>query len=169
MPWKPRARPVTFSNQQDNLYSFEIFSAEIIYGFWGYTCRLSSYRKKVRKVDVRLPITRAILHKLIHSSSQFSDSDFSKVRFNAMCTLAFHAFLRVGEMTLASPGAPPPIQLRQLTRLTNSNGYCVALKLTFTDFKHNYNKRPFSLVINRENQCCPVESEYRYSNGSLAV
>ena len=101
---------------------------------------IRGYRKKVRKVDVRLPITRAILHKLIHSSSQFSDSDFSKVRFNAMCTLAFHAFLRVGEMTLASPGAPPPIQLRQLTRLTNSNGYCVALKLTFTDFKHNYNK-----------------------------
>lgn len=34
---------------------------------------------------------------------------------------------------------------------------CVALKFTFLDFKHNYNQRPFSVVLNRRNHSCPVQ------------
>ena len=32
----------------------------------------------------------------------------------------------------------------------------ISLKFTFLDFKHNYNQRPFSVVINRCNNFCPV-------------
>ena len=31
------------------------------------------------------------------------------------------------------------------------------MKFTFLDFKHNYNQRPFSVVINRRNHFCPVQ------------
>ena len=31
------------------------------------------------------------------------------------------------------------------------------LKITFQDFKHNYNQRPFSLVVNRQDDHCPVQ------------
>ena len=32
----------------------------------------------------------------------------------------------------------------------------VALKLTFGNFKHSYNQRPFSIILHRHNSCCPV-------------
>ena len=40
--------------------------------------------------------------------------------------------------------------------LVDQNQKVVALNCTFLDFKHNYNQRPFSLVINRQVQFCPV-------------
>jgi hypothetical protein len=33
----------------------------------------------------------------------------------------------------------------------------VGIKLTFHDFKHNYNQRPFTLTINRQSTCCPIQ------------
>ena len=36
------------------------------------------------------------------------------------------------------------------------NQKVISLKFTFFDFKHNYNQRPFSVVIHRRNDFCPV-------------
>ena len=33
----------------------------------------------------------------------------------------------------------------------------VGIKLTFHDFKHNYNQLPFTLTINRQSTCCPIQ------------
>ena len=60
---------------------------------------LKGYRKKGQRVDTRLPITLPILHKLVDSAESFSCPNYTKVQFRAMCSLAFYAFLRVGEMT----------------------------------------------------------------------
>ena len=40
----------------------------------------------------------------------------------------------------------------------------MSLELTFAnyDYKHNYNKRPFPTVINRQQSHCPVESVLLY-------
>ena len=38
----------------------------------------------------------------------------------------------------------------------------MALKCTLSDFKHNYNQRPFSLVINRQIPFCPVQLVLEY-------
>ncbi|XP_074629559.1 uncharacterized protein LOC141887177 [Acropora palmata] len=72
---------------------------------------LKGYRKKGQRVDTRLPITLPILHKLVDSAESFSCPNYTKVQFCAMCSLAFYAFLRVGEMTAPNKGACPPIQL----------------------------------------------------------
>ena len=75
-----------------------------------------------------------------------------------MCYLAFYAFLRIGEMTTTyNRHATPPLQLYQITKLISPSGDLQAFKLTFEDFKHNYNARPFSLVLSRQpNSTCPV-------------
>ena len=49
------------------------------------------------------------------------------------------------------------IQLHQLTQLVDANQRVISLKFTFLDFKHNYNQRSFSVVINCRNNFCPVQ------------
>ena len=66
-----------------------------------------------------------------------------------MCALAFFAFLRIGEITASSKQSPGPLQLNQLTKLLRDSEV-IGFKLTFTDYKHNYNQRPFSMVIHRQ-------------------
>ena len=55
------------------------------------------------------------------------------------------------------PPPPPPLQIQQLTKLLNPAREVVGIKLTFQDFKHNYNQRPFSLVVNRQDNHFPVQ------------
>ena len=66
--------------------------------------------------------------------------------------------MRVGELTLTTTkDSGSLIQLRQLTQLVDVDQRVIALKFTFLDFKHNYNQRPFSVVVNRRNNFCPVQ------------
>lgn len=62
---------------------------------------------------------------------------------------------RVGEITASASGHN--LHINQLTKLVNHNQEIVALKVTFFNSKHNYNQRPFSLEISRQNFCCPVQ------------
>lgn len=52
--------------------------------------------------DTRLPITHHILGKLIHALTSCSTVAYKTVMFRSMFLLAFFAFLRVGEITLAN-------------------------------------------------------------------
>jgi len=61
-----------------------------------------------------------------------------------MCSLAFFAFLRVGEIT-ATWASASPFQIHQLTKLLNPAKEVIGLKITFQDFKHNYNPAHFIL------------------------
>ena len=60
---------------------------------------LKGYNKLGYRLDARLPITLPVLQKLIESSATLSISEFQCCPFRAMCTTAFFAFLRIGEMT----------------------------------------------------------------------
>ena len=116
---------------------------------------LKGYGKIGSRLDSRLPITLPILHRIVTSAVQFSDSHYNICQFRAMCSLAFFAFLRVDEITASASGHT--LQINQLTKLVNQKQEIVALKVTFFNFKHNYNQRPFSLEISRQNVCCPVQ------------
>lgn len=74
-----------------------------------------------------------------------------------MCSVAFYAFLRVGEMTSTNRHGPQALQLHQVVKLVNNSNIIVSLKLTFQDFKHSYNQPPFSIVITRAPNFCPVQ------------
>ena len=73
-----------------------------------------------------------------------------------MCSLAFFAFPRIGEITMTSSYNQPQ-QIHRLSRIYDTNNHVAGLKLTFQNFKHNYNQRPFTLEIYRQNTACPVQ------------
>ena len=73
-----------------------------------------------------------------------------------MYSLAFFAFLRIGQITVTTSNNQP-LQLHQLSRLYDTNNQVKGIKLTFENLKHNYNQRPFSLEIYRQTRFCPVQ------------
>ena len=119
---------------------------------------LKGYGKIGFRLDSRLPITLPILSRLLTAASQCLPTSFIQCQFQAMCALAFFAFLRIGEITASSKQSPGPLQLNQLTKLLRDSEV-IGFKLTFTDYKHNYNQRPFSMVIHRQPspRPCPVQ------------
>ena len=78
-----------------------------------------------------------------------------------MCATAFYAFLRIGEITVFKQ-APEVIQLRQLSKLSNTSGFIASVKLTFHQFKHHYNQPPISIIISRQVGFCLVETLLKY-------
>ena len=60
---------------------------------------LKGARRMAGSRDGRLPITRALLVDIINAAVKTLLCNFTKTRFVAMCSLAFHALLRLGEMT----------------------------------------------------------------------
>ena len=60
---------------------------------------LNGYQKMRKVNDSRLYITPAILQSLIHSLIHTCNSIFLRHMLKAMYLLAFHAFLRIGEIT----------------------------------------------------------------------
>ena len=114
---------------------------------------LKGYVKLGSRLDTRLPITLPILHRIIAVAGQFLASRHDICLFQAMCSSAFHAFLRVGEMTIPrSGGTQTNLSLSQLTKLVASSGQAVSIKITFLNYKHNYNQRPFSIIIAKQPQ-----------------
>lgn len=119
---------------------------------------LKGYGKIGFRLDSRLPITLPILQKVISNAPGLPGSHYSVCQFQAMCTLAFFGFLHIGHITASpTPDSPSPLQLCHLTKLLDSQGTTQAFRITFCNFKHHYNKHPFSLVISRQQVCCPVQ------------
>ena len=119
---------------------------------------LKGYKKVGFRLDSRLPITLPILDRLVSIAPFLQGSTYQISQFQAMCSLAFYAFLRIGEMTTHfNSNANPPLQLYQITKLISPSGELQAFKLTFGDFKRSHNSRPFSVVLSRQpNSTCPV-------------
>ena len=55
-----------------------------------------------RSADLRLPITRPVLHELITSLRHTNSSAFQRCLYSAMFLLAFYGFFRVGELAAKS-------------------------------------------------------------------
>lgn len=119
---------------------------------------LKGYRKLAPSHDVRLPITLPILTRLIASFQHTTESAYQLHLLSAMCSLAFFAFLRIGEITINSSNHSNLIMLPQLERLVNRQGQVTALQLTIVKYKHSDNGRPFVIYIYKEDTCCPVKT-----------
>lgn len=117
---------------------------------------LKGYGKLSANFDSRLPITRPILHKLLNVAPGIVPNSYELCLFRAMCSLAFHAFLRVGEMAITNSNNAI-LTVDSITKLVNADNHVVSLKVTFHRYKHSYNQPPFSLVIKRQSCFCPVQ------------
>ena len=78
-----------------------------------------------------------------------------------MRTVAFFAFLRLGEMTTSGVSSDV-LQLHHLERLINSSGDVVSINVKFGNFKHSYNQYPVATVLTRRPEVCPVQSHLHY-------
>ena len=101
---------------------------------------LSACHKSAPRIDHRLPITKRLLGRLIKALKHTTCSYFDRLLYSAMFTLAFHAFLRIGEMTLNGSTQNHNLQLHQLS-LASDN-----LQVCFLHYKHSSGS-PFQLII----------------------
>ena len=118
---------------------------------------LHSYRSSKPRVDCRLPITKAILHHIVEALNFTTLSIYKRKLFTAMFLLAFHAFLRIGEMAFA------PLRAFHILQYSQVTCYCSALQVNFKTYKHS-NGRSFCLTIPRKDPSafCPVSALQAY-------
>jgi hypothetical protein len=107
---------------------------------------LKGYGKLGSRLDTRMPITLSILRTVLQQTSTICASEYRACMFKAMCTTAFFAFLRVGEITCC-PRSSSVLQLNQIVQLVDHSGGVIGLKITFFYFKHSYNQTNVSITL----------------------
>lgn len=127
------------------------------------TLSLAGLAKLPGPLDARLPITVPIMKKLLLSTDAIFNSYYDQVLFKSMLLLAFFAFLRVGEFTVASASDTPLLTISSLVwdRLDLSDG----LSIQFLRYKHSKG-RPFLLHVPKQScpSLCPVLAMAEYLN-----
>lgn len=107
--------------------------------------------------DMRRPITLSVLSDLLDSLSHVCNSFYQQKLFTAMFLLAFHAFLRIGEITVRGKENPNLLQLENIS-VQSSQTKSPTIVVMMSNFKHNASKQTVALHIQsqRHNKFCPV-------------
>ncbi|XP_033739604.1 uncharacterized protein LOC117326910 isoform X3 [Pecten maximus] len=123
---------------------------------------LTAVQRGSYQPDSRLPITPHILQKLVKALPRTFLSQYQQFMLKAMYLLAFHAFLRVGEMTVNSFSCHT-LQFQDIN-IQYQHGVPLKLEVTFKSFKGNYNIRPIVISIERKQDAsvCPVLALSQY-------
>lgn len=132
---------------------------------------LQGYKKLKGKSDIRLPITPVILRQLVQSLSSCCSSFYKKQLYKAMYLLAFHAFLRVGEIT-SNMNSKPCLSFSSIEFELMTNREPIGMKLTLKEFKHHRGKDPIIFHLSSsqsDSDLCPVKAMWDYCSvrGSL--
>lgn len=114
--------------------------------------------------DLRLPITRQVLHELVNALVHTNSSAWQRKLYSAMYLVAFYGFFRLGE--LATKGANTVntvLQFRDI-QFVSSGGQVQQVKITIVNYKHNNTKTPHVIVIDRQStiSVCPVNAVVDY-------
>ena len=104
-------------------------------------CRLCS------KPNIRLPITRSILHNLVLALSHTITPAYQILLFQTMFLLAFYGFFRVAELTIKTPERRHSVLQFQSMTFLKSRNEVQAAKLVISDYKHNTTGRLFPLLF----------------------
>lgn len=113
--------------------------------------------------DIRRPITVSVLTNIIQALNHVTESFYQRKLFEAMFSLAFHAFLRIGELTSRSDNNPNLLQFNDI-ELTRSKTGKTNIVICMANFKHNASKQPVYLEIQRQSVSiiCPVRKLREY-------
>ncbi len=104
--------------------------------------------------DICVPVTLDVLHNMCRMVDCLGYSRYKTSLFQAMLALAFHGFLRPGEIT----GSDNNLQLSHCKLQSSS------IKLTFFQFKHHTGP-PYFIEINATgHQFCPLNLMLKYLN-----
>lgn len=126
---------------------------------------LAAHSKLHSSPDVRLPITRRVLQLLVLALNNTNSSAFQRLPYQTMFLVAFYGFFRVGELTAKGANLKPLLQIQDLHFHFKQN-FVTSATIVIKDFKHNTNRRPFSVFLERAEgtELCPVSYLYRYSS-----
>ena len=109
---------------------------------------LSGLAKSNCSLDLRLPITVPILSRLLLVVSEIIKDPYDQRLLRAMLSLAFFAFLRVGEFTTRS-SRYSSLLLRSDLQFDLATTYS-SMSLVFRKYKHSKGGRP--VIINIQSQ-----------------
>lgn len=126
---------------------------------------LNGFKKLRTSNDNRLPITPSILKGLINSLPHTCTSLFMSKLLKAMYLLAFHAFLRVGEITGQLPPKGNNLQLSNIKFTFDNSQLPVAIEIRMSQFKHSSGKHIPVLLVQQntsQNDLCPVKALWEY-------
>lgn len=125
---------------------------------------IAGSRRNQDKADVRMPITRSVLRQLLKAAPVVVSNDYTSYMLQCMFSLAFHAFLRVGEMAASSKkGAVNVLQFSDVHAPKKISKQCV---ITLQKFKHSGAQGPQNIVLKRQkaadSKFCPVHLMRKY-------
>lgn len=125
---------------------------------------LQSLRKLTARAETRLPITPSILKALIQSLDHCGSSNFIKTLLKAMYLLAFHAFLRIGEITQTDQKVQNNLTFHAVKFLFANSSDPYAFELDFEKFKHYTGASCHKLLVkgNQQLTMCPVKTLWEY-------
>ena len=131
--------------------------------------KLSTALRRQQPSDIRLPITRPILHELVRSLrlSFTNPSAFQRSLFSAIFLVAFYGLFRTGELASKSTrSARSVIQYSKLTFSfrTTSVGQLQGAKISIHQYKRNVSQRPVDVLLARDvsSPFCPVTALFHY-------
>ena len=102
------------------------------------------------RLDTRLPITTHVLGKIVQALKFVASSQYLRLSLKSTFLLAFHAFLRIGEITTHGHQC-------YVIQLEDISFSLTGFSLTISRFKHNSSRRPVTLSIAASgDECCPV-------------
>jgi hypothetical protein len=118
--------------------------------------QLQGFAKLKPSQDSRLPITLSILSQVFMATPHVANSAFQTSLFQAMYLLAFHAFLRVGEMTKTGKTNQHYL-LRKHLGFSEQTRNQKSIQLTIPHSKHSVSPTTLLIPQNPQNLLlCPV-------------
>ena len=116
---------------------------------------LQGCKKSRFSTDIRLPITPIILEQILAASTKTISDKFTRICFRAMCSLAFHALLRIGEMT----------ESKNNLLYSNAQIQDDKIYLQFVNYKHSDGSSSLHTILpSPSSPICPVAHMQVYLN-----
>lgn len=122
---------------------------------------LQGYHNEKRQTDTRLPITTHILQLLLNSLKFTQPSYFLRAMLKAMYLIAFHAFLRIGEITASGRQADNTLTLDNV-RFCYSDSRLDGVELHLKKFKHSKGDKKVLFIKANHSCACPVSALNAY-------
>lgn len=124
---------------------------------------LEGAKKLSHTTDSRLPITAVILHRLVDTLTLTQTVHFNAVLIQAMFLVAFHGFLRIGEITVRSNNSSSTsnIQARDCS-INFAHGKIASINILIRHTKHSHGQ-VFNVIIPANgSKYCPAQALHTY-------
>ncbi|XP_041379851.1 uncharacterized protein LOC121392857 [Gigantopelta aegis] len=124
---------------------------------------LAGLKKINKRQDFRRPLTKHILYQIINALDEVCPTRYNKLMFHSMFLLAFHAFLRIGEITYSGTSRNI-LQTKNVQFFKKGLQNPSRVEIRFHSFKGHYHTAPITLSLNAQaiKEFCPVHTLYRY-------